>query len=149
MKATLFLALALIVSASLSCGHRTVSTSTSQSQLQAVEVNRLTVNDSVALTRRLNAIIRQPKMIVLRCGGVEDTTLVIISADEIIVGDSLAMRSNTVVAASDSAGTAMSDSEETHSTPSGPSRPWAWMFALFGALAALIALSLRGTGSHR
>lgn len=149
MKATHILALSIAVSAMLSCGKRTVSTATSQSNTQALDVSRVAVCDSATMQRLVNASLRQPKIIIFRGNASGDTSVVVISADEIVVGDSLAIMSKTVTTAYDSASINQAVVEEVHEKTSTPQRPWAWMLVTSLALVALIVLSLRGTGFRR
>ena len=149
MKPTHIFALSVAVSAMLSCNHRTVSSATNHSNTRALDVSHVTICDSSTMERLVNATLRQPKIIIMRGNASGDTSVIVISADEIIVGDSVAITSNTVVTESDSMSINRSIVEETHEKTSTPRRPWAWMLVTSLALAALIVLSLRGTGSRR
>lgn len=149
MKATHILALSVAMSATLSCGHRTVSTATNHTGAQALDVSRVAVCDSASMQRLVNASIRQPKIIIFRGNSSGDTSVVVISADEIIVGDSLTITSKSVISESDSSTINLAVVKETHEKASTPRLPWAWMLVAILALVALIVLSLRGIGSRR
>ena len=149
MKATHILALSVVVSALFSCGHRTVSTATTQSNAQTLDVSHVAICDSATMQRLVNASIRQPKIIIFRGNASGDTSAIVISADEIIVGDSMAITSMSVINESDSAAINLAVVREAHEKTSTPRRPWAWMLVTSLALAALIVLSLRGTGFRR
>ncbi|MDE5555984.1 MAG: hypothetical protein K2J10_12490 [Muribaculaceae bacterium] len=149
MKSRCLLALSVIVSAMLSCGHRTVKSSAIHSDSQSVSVGRVAVCDSATMQRLLNASIRQPKIVIFRGHASGDTSVVVISADEIVVGDSIAITSTAVRNESDSASMSQAVVEQSQEKASTPRRLWAWMLVAFGALVALIVLSWRGTGSRR
>ncbi len=149
MRSTLILVIAIALSATLSCGHRTVSSASRQSQEQTTAVSSCEAIDSTVVTRRLNAVIRQPTIVVISRRGAGDTAVAVLTADEIIIGDSLKVKTKAAISATDSVSTVQSDREEGHETPAASSSSRAWMIAAFAAIAVLIVLSLRGIGSRR
>ncbi|MDE7458788.1 MAG: hypothetical protein K2M77_07965 [Muribaculaceae bacterium] len=143
-------AAALSAAATLSCGHRTLTTGTNNKDVQTFESARLWINDSMTTSRNIGASLRNPRIIVMHRGVEGDSSIVIIAAEEITVGDSVKTATVRLTEITDSSVSQATEVTDLRVTPvTSSSAAWRWIAAAVAVMTVVIVLSLRGTGFRR
>lgn len=147
MKVPVVFIASILAVVALSCGHRTLSSSSTTRLDQTVsDVTMMTRNDSVNLTRLFCATLQRPRIVMMSHTSGGDSSLLFLVAEEITIGDSLAATSVKVSVTTDSAtvGTTVTDIYEQRAERPVYQRWW-----FIAAVAVIIVLSWRGIGSRR